>query len=156
MSVGRCRPEVKDQRSKTTRLTQLEHQRRQPGQVGIRQPCPIAAMHVHESLQARSLPEGVSFGWLWRTVLHARSAEGDMTSKPGGDSFDPQDFLAKVGAGKRYRATKKIRSSSPKETPRIRHFIFKRVGSRSSSFRTRARKRSSGFWKRASSLGRDV
>jgi CRP/FNR family transcriptional regulator, cyclic AMP receptor protein len=57
-------------------------------------------MHVHESLQARSLPETVSFGWLWRTVLHARSAEGDMTSKPGGDSFDPQDFLAKVGAGK--------------------------------------------------------
>jgi CRP/FNR family transcriptional regulator, cyclic AMP receptor protein len=33
-------------------------------------------------------------------LLHALSAEGDMTSKPGGDSFDPQAFLAKVGAGK--------------------------------------------------------
>src|SRR5450631_3511651 len=47
----------------------------------------IAAMHVHGSLQARSLPEAVSFSGLWRTVLHARSAEGDMTSKPRGDSF---------------------------------------------------------------------
>jgi CRP/FNR family transcriptional regulator, cyclic AMP receptor protein len=33
-------------------------------------------------------------------MLHALSGEGDMTSKPGGDSFDPQEFLAKVGAGK--------------------------------------------------------
>ena len=65
--------------------------------------------------------------------------------KPANDEFDAKVFLAKVGAGKRSWNSIRISTSSSKETSRTRCFTFKKAGSSSLSYPSRARKRSSAI-----------
>ena len=68
--------------------------------------------------------------------------------------FDPQAFLVKVGAGKTILKFERSQHVFRQGTRRMRFFAFKKVESSSLSYPSKARKRSSGFWNRASSSAR--
>jgi CRP/FNR family transcriptional regulator, cyclic AMP receptor protein len=93
---------------------------------------------------------------VWRKVLHALSGEGDMTSKPGGDSFDPQEFLAKVGAGKTISSFRKDQIIFSQGDPADTVFYIQEGRVKVVVISDQGKEAVVGILERASSLERDV
>jgi hypothetical protein len=73
---------------------------------------------------------------------------------PANNGFDPKAFLAKVGAGKTILKFEKNQRVFTQGDVADAVFTFNKVGSSSLFYQSKARKRSSGFWNRASSSAR--
>ena len=76
------------------------------------------------------------------------------SEKSANNEFDPKAFLARVGTGKTILKIKKNQHVFEQGDVAGTVFYIQRAGSSSLSYPSRARKRSSEFWKRASSSAR--
>src|ERR1700745_890267 len=86
----------------------------------------------------------------------ARRKRGAFVRKRVKASFDPKEFLAKVGEGKTISEYRKDQSFFHRKRSRTRFFTSSKARSSSPSFPSKARKRSLQSWGPVTFLAKDV